>query len=178
MVSITTPLRPRSSALANPLADFDNLLATLHLMLLGMKKRDQNWIQVGSLTTRLAARLVARRQADLAGGRELHPPESGEDSATRRPEKKGPTYTGQGGRGECPRLGENVIQFTAESWGLRGDRPRQSHGRPAPSVSADPFNAYSVPAKISTARGSRNHASHSGYILRTVHFCSACKIVV
>jgi hypothetical protein len=110
---ITVPLSPRLSRLANPLAAPDVFLSMTHLMLLGMTRADDRshkTERLGTVLRRVAGKLAAER--NLAGGRELHPPESGEDSATRRPEKKGVAQTrDQGGRGETPRLGENVIRF-------------------------------------------------------------------
>jgi hypothetical protein len=152
---ITVPLSPRLSRLANPLAACDAFLSMPVSILLGMKRAPTNFVKVGSLAQRIACRLIARRQAEIrldqAGiPTAVEPGNRGEEKIadvgqsrssgpTRLLNKSAACTRGEGGRGECPRLGENVIQFAAVSWGRRGDRPRQIHGVPARSASADQF---------------------------------------
>jgi hypothetical protein len=125
-IVIDTPLRSRLAKLADPSATFDNLLAMLVSILLGMKRGPTNFVKVGSLTQRIACRLIARRQAEIRlnwGEKPVEPGDQGrvvpitdaesaaqDRTAIRRLKKGAASTRSQGGRGkECPRLGETNI---------------------------------------------------------------------
>ena len=142
-------------------------------MLLDMTKKPRRiipdkrstWAPLGNIAAAIAARLESRREEIRLnwGEKPVEPGNQGgvgpiadvgqARSHTPTRLNKGVAQTrDQGGRGECPRLGEtNIIQFAARVWGTDRDRPEQSHGRPAPSVPADQFSDFAAAGpRIST----------------------------
>lgn len=88
--------RTRSSAadIAESPADFDDFAGMASLMVATMKKA-QNWTHIGTLSRRLAARLVAQREAQIfAGDKGVATPF--QDAATKVP---GPPLKGRGFEG-------------------------------------------------------------------------------
>jgi hypothetical protein len=139
---ITVPLSPRRvSRLANPLADADCFLSMPISILLRMRKAG-TFTPLGAIATRIAARLTARRDAEILLSRGEKPAEHGQRHQARQPttnaaqdrsvgrlnEKSRHVLSGKGGvRGGigrvCAHPGETVIQVATSVWGTRRDRP-------------------------------------------------------
>jgi hypothetical protein len=162
------------------------------------KRPTSNWTPVGSITTRLAARLVARRDAEISaqlGGEPVEPGNQGgvgpiadaseaRSRAAGRLNKGAASTRSQGGtreaRGARPGGDSNVIDFAARVWGT--GRAGTVPIRPCVKVRSPshlPFSdENSEPLNISTARGSAYQRSQSGYVRRSICTCKACRTVV